>query len=323
MNAADPQAAYYAGVRMARYDLVKELVLALLAVSVLVVVLAAALSSPDDPAVTIQTWASKDPVDFITTATSELSGQSGTAQYGPPYTNTPDAAQALGPIVPQAWAGVSTPIDTAKDFVLQPLGFAAVGNPTLTKALQSYQAASPSQQQTWLTDYSTALANATIANGEVSVASGDYGPVPDLMASLLGVARTGGLDGLLLSSGNLFQTDFTRPLLFMGDGNYLAGLAADQHLTGDQWGMMNETGSYPGQTWLWAFSVWYQIPPFNTASNTDLVVIILMIVLTALLALVPFIPVLRDIPRWVPVHRLIWRGYYREQVTTARRQSAG
>jgi hypothetical protein len=26
-----------------------------------------------------------------------------------------------------------------------------------------------------------------------------------------------------------------------------------------------------------------------------------------LLALVPFIPILRDIPRWIPLHRLIWR----------------
>src|SRR6185437_13419542 len=128
MTANDPQARYYAGIRMVRYDLVKELVLALVGVSVLVVVLAAALSSPDDPAVTIQTWAIKDPVDFVTTATSELSGQSGTAQYGPPYTNTPDAAQALGPIAPQAWAGVRIPIDTARDFVLRPLGFAAVGD---------------------------------------------------------------------------------------------------------------------------------------------------------------------------------------------------
>ena len=311
MNAADRQDRYYAGIRMVRYDLVKELALALLAVSVLVLGLAGVLSSPDDPAVTIQTWATKDPVDFVTTATSELSGQSGTAQYGPPYTNTPDAAQALGPIAPQAWAGVSTPIDTAQDFVLRPLGFAAVGNPTLTKALQTYEAASADQQQAWLTDYSTALGDATVANDEVSVASGDYGPVPDLMAGLLGLGRTGALDGLLLSSGNLFQTDFTRPLLFMGDGSYLSGLAADQHLTGDQWGMMNETGSYPGQTWLWLFSFWYQIPPFNTASNTDLLVIILMIGLTALLALVPFIPVLRDIPRWIPVYRLIWRRYYR------------
>jgi hypothetical protein len=27
--------------------------------------------------------------------------------------------------------------------------------------------------------------------------------------------------------------------------------------------------------------------------------------------LVPFIPGVRSIPRWIPVHRLIWRDYYR------------
>jgi hypothetical protein len=308
----DPQDRYYAGIKMIRYDLIKEFVLAFLAVSLVVIGLAGVFSSPDDPAVTIQTWATKDPVDFVTTAASELAYTSGTAQYGPPYTNTPDAAQAVGPIEPQSWAGVGTPIDTAKDFVLKPLGFAAVGNPTLTRALGTYNAATSDQQQTWLTNYSNALADATVVNGEVSVAAGTYGPVPDLMTGMLGLARTGALDGLLLSSGSLYQTDFTKPLLFMGDGNYLPGLAADQHLTGDQWGMMNETGLYPGQTWLWLFSFWYQIPPFNTAANTDLLVILLMIVLTALLALVPFIPILRDIPRWIPVHRLIWRRYYRD-----------
>ena len=312
MNAAERQAKYYAGVKMINFDLVKEMVLALFVVSLVVIGLAAALSSPDDPAVTIQTWATKDPVDFVTTAATELAGTSETAEYGPPYNSTADAAQAVGPISPQAWAGVSTPIDTAQDFVLRPLGFAAIGNPTLTTALQAYGAASADQQQTWLTNYSTALADATVVNDEVSVASGDYGPVPGLMTGLLGLARTGALDGLLLSNGNLYQTDFTLPLLFMGDGSYLSNLAADQHLTGDQWGMMNETGIYPGQTWLWLFSFWYQIPPFNTAANTDLVVIILMIVLTALLAFVPFIPILRDIPRWIPIHRLIWRRYYRD-----------
>ena len=260
---------------------------------------------------TICVAAAAQPIDFVTTAASELAYTSGTAQYGPPYSNTADAAQAVGPIAPQAWAGVGTPIDTAQDFVLRPLGFAAVGNPSLTAALQTYGAASADQQQTWLTNYSTALADATVVNDQVTVASGEYGPVPDLMTGLLGLARTGALDGLLLRSGTLYQTDFTRPLLFMGDGEYLSGLAADQHLTGDQWGMMNETGQYPGQTWLWLFSFWYQIPPFNTAANTDLLVILLMIGLTTLLALVPFIPGLRDIPRWVPIYRIIWRRYYR------------
>ena len=307
----DTQARYYAGIRMVSFDLLKELVLALLGVAVLIVVLAAVLSAPDVPPVTIGSWSQADPVDFVTTASAELAGQSGTAQYGPPYNSTPDAAQALGPIVPQDWAGISTPIDTAKEFVLHPLELAATGNPTLTSALDTYNGADATHQQAWLDSYTKALDSATVENGQVTVAAGDYGPVPTLMGSLLGIARSGGLDGLLLENGRFFQTDFTRPLLFMGDGNYMSNLAADQHLTGDQWGVMNETGSYPGQTWLWLYSVWYQLPPFNTAPNADLVIVLIVLALTTLLALVPFIPILRDIPRWVPVHRLIWRRYYR------------
>ena len=307
----DTQARYYAGIRMVSFDLLKELVLALLGVAVLIAVLAAVLSAPDVPPVTIGSWSQADPVDFVTTASAELAGQSGTAQYGPPYNSTPDAAQALGPIVPQDWAGISTPIDTAKEFVLHPLELAATGDPTLTSALGTYNGADATQQQAWLDSYTKALGSATVENGQVTVAAGDYGPVPTLMGSLLGIARSGGLDGLLLENGRFFQTDFTRPLLFMGDGNYMSNLAADQHLTGDQWGVMNETGSYPGQTWLWLYSVWYQLPPFNTAPNADLVIVLIVLALTTLLALVPFIPILRDIPRWVPVHRLIWRRYYR------------
>jgi hypothetical protein len=73
--------------------------------------------------------------------------------------------------------------------------------------------------------------------------------------------------------------------------------------------MMNETGSYPRQTWLWLYTLWYQIPPYNGNTNADLMVVLTMLVLSLALVLVPFIPGLRDIPRWFPVHRIIWRGY--------------
>ncbi|MDA8201235.1 MAG: hypothetical protein M0Z49_00435 [Chloroflexi bacterium] len=310
-GAADPQTRYYAGIRMVPYDLLKELARALAATAVLVIALASVLSSPDKPPVTIQQWAQADPIDFVMTATAELAGESGTAQYGPPYTATPGAAQAIGPFAPAEWAGLSTPIDTAQDFVLHPLSLATPGDPALVSALATYDGASADLRGAWLAAYTKALGGAHVADGQVTVAAGDYGPVPTLMARLLAIARTGGLDGLLLQSGHLYETDFTRPLLFMGDGSYLSGLAAQEHLTGDQWGMMNETGSYPGQTWLWLYTFWYQIPPFSTAPNADLVVVLLMVVLTGALALVPFIPVLRDIPRWVPIYRLIWRRYYR------------
>jgi hypothetical protein len=311
-----PQADYYRGIRMVPYDLVKELAIALGASLVLILVLAAVLSSPDVPAVTIQSWAQADPVDFVTTAVNELAGQTTTALYGPPYTSGSGSVQSLGPISPQTWAGVRQPIDQPPDFVISPLQHASIGDAQVTSALASFQAASSAQQGTWLTNYTTALGNATVQGGKVVTAPGDYGPAPVLMDRLLGIARTGGLDGLLLASGHFYQTDFTKPLLFMNDGGYLAGLATDQHLTGTQWGMMNETGRYPGQTWLWLYTMWYQVPPFNTSANADLLVVGMVGLLTLLLVLVPFIPGIRDIPRWIPIHRVVWRQYYAKRDTT-------
>ena len=45
--------------------------------------------------------------------------------------------------------------------------------------------------------------------------------------------------------------------------------------------MMNETGSYPGQVWLWLYTFWYQIAPFNTSDNADAQIWALMMVLSA------------------------------------------
>jgi hypothetical protein len=317
-STAETQEEYYRGVRMAPYDLLKELGLALAAVAVLAIVLSAFLSSPDVPPVTIATWAHADPVDFVTTATGELAGTTTSAGYGQPYNSTADAYQRWGPIAPQAWFGVHIPVDSANAFVIEPLKRASFSNTALGAALAAWQGAKATQQAAWLDAYTKALADATISDGKVAVASGDYGPLPVMMANLLGVAQTGGLDGLLVSNGRFYQTDYTQPLLFIGDGGYLDSLATDAHLTGDLWGMMNETGQYPGQTWLWLYTMWYQVPPFTSdtgflglnAGNADLGIIILMTVLTIALALVPFIPVLRDIPRWLPIHRLIWRKYY-------------
>jgi hypothetical protein len=305
------QETYYRGIPTVPYDLVKDLVLASVGLGLIIVLLAVALSSPDVAPATIASWAQADPVDLVTTATAELAGTSTSAMYGPPYTDGSGSVQSIGPFSPQQWAGNKLHLDPAQEFVLGPVSDAAVGNADLTQALATYTAADATTQQGWLSAYSTALGSATVQDGGVVVAQGDYGPVPVLMANLLGVARTGGLDGLLLENGHFYQTNYTRPLLFMGDGTYLAGLAEDAHLLGDQWGMMNETGSYPGQSWLWLYTMWYQLPPFNSSPNADLLVVALMALLTAALAFLPWIPVLRDIPRWIPVYRLIWRNYYR------------
>jgi hypothetical protein len=316
---AETQQEYYRGVRMVPYDLLKELAWAMLGVGLFVVLFSAVLSSPDVTPVTIATWSQTDPVDFVTTATGELAGTTGSAGYGAPYNSTPDAFQHWGPIAPQAWFGVRIPVDSANAFVIEPLKHASFSNTTLGASLSKWQATTPDQQATWLDAYTTALADATVVDGSVAVKTGDYGPLPVMMSNLLGVAQTGGLDGLLVINGRFYQTDYTQPLLFLGDSGYLDNLATQANLTGDRWGVMNETGQYPGQTWLWLFSFWYQVPPFTSdtgflglnAGNADLGIILTMTLLTILLALVPLIPGLRDIPRWVPIHRLIWRSYYK------------
>jgi len=295
--------------RTREYDLVKEFVIALLAVSVLTVALAALFSSPDEKQITISTWSRSAPNDFVLTAATELDGTSGTATYGAPYNHTPDAAQKIGPVSLQHIAGVTHPIDTVADFVVGPLT-GVPADAALAAALQQWQAAGVAQRQTWAAGYDDALSKAP-DNDPAKVKQGDYGPAPVMLNRLLAMAQSGGLDGALLAQKQFFATDYTKPLLFIADGSYLEDRARAQHLGGDQWGMMNETGNYPGQAWLWLYTFWYQVQPFSTSDNADALVWGLMALLSLALVLVPFIPGVRSIPRWIPVHRLIWRDYYR------------
>jgi len=291
------------------YDLVKEATVALGVVLALTVVLTLLFSSPDLPPSTIKSWSRADPVDFVTTATTELDGSSGTGGYGPPYNHAADG-QHIGFIHLAKWLGVSHPIDTAKDFVLAPLG-SLTAQPALQSALSTYRTAAAKTQAGWTTAYETALGKATVSsNGSVSVKSGNYGPLPSMMGSLLTFAQSGGLDGALLTSKQFYQTDYTKPLLYMADGGVLANRAQSQHLLGTQWGMMNETGSYPGQTWLWLYTFWYQIKPFSTSANADVLVMGVMGVLSLAFVLIPFLPGIRDLPRRIPIYKLIWREHY-------------
>ena len=293
-----------------RYDLVREFVIALLAVAALTVLLTVLFSSPDEPPATIAAWSRSDPIDFTTTAVGELDGSSATANYGPPYNHASGSVQHFLLLHPQRWLGVSHNVDTARDFVINPLR-SIPSDPALQAALATYQSASPKQQTAWTSAYTGALGKAKANGGSLTLPAGSYGPVAPMMGSLLSMAQSGGLDGALLTSPRRFyETNYTRALLFMNDGGYLASLAQDNHLLGKQWGMMNETGSYPGQTWLWLYTFWYQINPFKSSPNADLQIWLIMAVLTLALICIPFIPGVRSIPRWIPIYKLIWRRHY-------------
>jgi hypothetical protein len=286
------------------YDLVKEFVVALVVIGLLTVVLAAVFSSPDNKALTLKAWAQGAPNDVIATATAELAGTSTSAGYGAPY-NKAGPGQDLGPLHLQRWGGIRIPIDSARDLVLGPLA-TVTGNAALTPALTAWQGASSDQQTKWAGAYGDALA--AVPDGDPSkVAAGDYGPVPVLASSFLTLAGTGGLEGLLTSSSTFYVSNETKPLLLLADGAYLEDLARADHLGGDQWGMMNETGNYPGQPWMWLYTFWYQVKPFSTSGNADALVWGLMALLTLVFVLIPYIPGLRSLPRHLGVHKLIWR----------------
>jgi hypothetical protein len=290
------------------YDLVKEFVLALGGVTVVTLILAGLFSSPDEKSVTIASWANADSSDFVTTALAELDGSSGTAGYGPPY-NTATSGQKLGPFGLASDAGVTHPIDAAQAFVLKPLE-TVPQSPSVQSAVSGYVAASGTQQSAWTSAYSTAL---TAAGDPAKVKPGAYGPVPTLLNQLLDQARSGSLDSQLMSEQGFYNTDYTLPLLFLADGSYMAADARSQHLAGNQWGMMNEQGNYPGQTWLAPYTFWYQIKPYDSSPNGDAMVWGTMGVLGAVFVLLPFIPGLRSMPRLLPVYRLIWRRHYERQ----------
>jgi hypothetical protein len=261
--------------------------------------------------VSLARWAAADRYDFLTTAASELDGSSETAHSGPPYVGG-NGESLPGGLSPQRLAGVRIPIDTSRDLVLGPLAAAGRDDARLRAALRRYTRAPRAARADWVKQYKAGL---DYSRGELigntKLPPGRYGPLPILMDRLVVLARSGALDGMLASGGRLYGSDYTKQLLFLDDGEYLEGLAKQQHLLGTQWGMTNETGDFPGQPWLWLATYWYQVSPFADSHNVDVQVWTIMAVLSLALVLVPWIPGVRSIPRWIPVHRLIWRDYYR------------
>jgi hypothetical protein len=144
-----------------RYDILKEATVATVIVGALTFILAGLLSSPDIPAVTVQAWASHDPLGFVNTAAMELDGSSETASYGPPYNNGTGSVQQLGPVSWQKLSGITQRIDAARAFVTGPLSTLARSTPPLAAALTTYISA-PAEQARWASAYDKATAGPKI-----------------------------------------------------------------------------------------------------------------------------------------------------------------
>ncbi len=316
-----------------KYDLITEGSIALIAVIVLVIILSALFGAPKVPAVSFQNWAQADPADFVNTTLTELAGTSETATYGPPYNNATGQVQYLGPFSPQTWVGVRMPVNPPQDFVIGPLTAYAPLNPDVQKALQLWNSASPSQQQTWVTAAISATVNptATLAllrwhghrpagstalNVQGSTASfngtGDTGPIATMLSAMLAMAQSGALDSQSINDpGNTYSMNYTKSLLYQEDGQYLGDIANYYHMQGEQWGIMNEIGSWPGQPWLMPYAMWYNTPPWSNV-GTDILAVFMFSLVVLIIFFLPFIPGLRSLPRALRAYRLIWRPYYKK-----------
>ncbi len=303
------------------YDIIKEATIAVVVMALLAILLSVLFSSPDKRPVTLRQWADAQPAGFVQVALSELAGTSTTATYGPPFNNASGSVQHLGPVSIQRFFGVSWPIDAPRAFVIDPLK-TLPSRHALASAIRSWQVSTRSERTDWTKAYGKVVDGLGLSASVPSHSSPSAGPVPVLLQSLLRMAQSGGLDNALVSHGTFYSSDYSRPLMFLGDsatsqpGSYWNRIVAAEHLLSSQWGVMNETGSWPGQPWLWLYSMWYQVPPMSTSPNVDILVIAIMTALSLGLLLLPFIPGLRSIPRWIPVHRVIWRNYYRRSGST-------
>ena len=293
-----------------RYDILKEGTIATAVILALTFLLAGLLSSPDVPPVTIATWARVAPADFLGTAASELNGTSETATYGPPYNDQSGSVQRL-PVLPADLVRRNPAGQRGPGLRDRSADRAGATEPAVAAPLHAYRAASAAQQLKWANAYATAETKVKFVAGNPVVPKAADGPVPAMMADELTLARSGALDADLLAQQPFYGTNFTNPLLFIEDGQYFVNKATAMNLSGSQWGVMNETGSYPGQPWLWLYTLWYQVPGWTNSANIDMIAVYMTGLATILLLLVPFLPGLRDIPRLIPVHRLIWRSWYR------------
>ncbi|MHB8940028.1 MAG: cytochrome b N-terminal domain-containing protein [Desulfobacteria bacterium] len=294
-----------------RYDLITEGIIAMIVIAVLVVGLAILLGAPLVRAVSFQSWAQADADDFVKTTLAELTGTSESATYGPPYNNGTNGVQSLGPWSPQAWGGVRMPVNPPQDFVIAPLTAYAPLNLELQDALQRWNRAGASQRRLW---GGNAISSAVDLQGAkvALTGQGDTGPIPALLSAMLAMAQSGALDSQSINApGNTYSTNYSKSLLYQADGNYLGDIASYYHLQGDQWGMMNQIGSWPGQPWLWSYTMWYNVPPWSRSSaGTDLLATAMFGLVMLVVFFLPFIPGLRSIPRGLRLYRLVWRPYY-------------
>ena len=280
--------------RLVRHVFWKYPILALVLL-VVVVLLAGFVGSPNWPRDTIATVTQKDPGGAILAFTQELDGTA---------TSTGNAAEfGMG--------------DSGQVFVMNPLRQAAplLGS-DVQSAIATYDAASAPQQQAWASNYEKALGTITASGGsamsagipspdfsKIDTLTGDFGPVPVLVKADLKLAQAGYLEQYLqaVESGHSFHL----VNIWLYDHPAMLNTAVDEGLTDDQWGMVKERGLPVGPWYLFIPAVFHVYFPGGTTGQGFVFWNLLFAAI--LLFVVPLVPGIRDIPRYLKLYRFIYR----------------
>ncbi len=264
---------------------------------VVVAVLAFAVGSPNWPKDTIAGATKDNPGGAILAFTQELDGTA---------TSTGNAAEfGMG--------------DPGQVFVLGPLHQAApfLGSP-VQSALSTYESASTDQQQKWASAYETALGKITPSGGgemsegtpspdfsKIDTLKGDFGPVPVLVKTDLTLAQNGYLEQYLQAVDSGHSYHLTNIWLY--DHPNMLNTAVDQGLTDDQWGMVKERGFPVGPWYLIIPGVIHVELPYGWGASGLGFVLGNLVFAAILLFVVPLVPGVRDIPRYLKLYRFIYR----------------
>jgi hypothetical protein len=139
--------------------------------------------------------------------------------------------------------------------------------------------------------------------GKVSTLQGDFGPVPALVEADLYLAQGGYLEQYLQAVDPGHSFHLTNIWLY--DHPNLLGTAVAQGLTDDQWGMVKERGFPVGPWYLFVPAVFHVYFP---AGATGPGFVLWNLAFAAiLLFVVPLVPGVRSLPKYLKLYRFIYR----------------
>jgi hypothetical protein len=279
--------------RLVRHVFWKYPILALVML-VVVALLGAFAGSPNWPKDSIAGTTQKDPGGAILAFTQELDGTSSSSANAAEF--------GMG--------------DPGQVFVLNPLRQAEPFLASDVKsAIVTFDAASANQQTAWAAAYDKALGTITASGGgsmggiaspditKVDSLKGDFGPLPVLVKADLQLAQTGYLEQYLQAVESGHSYHLTNIWLY--DHPAMLNTAVAEGLTDDQWGMVKERGFPVGPWYLILPGVFHVKLP---GGATGLWFVIYNLLFAAILMfIVPLVPGVRDLPRYLKFYRLIYR----------------